>query len=149
MGAIKGVGEAAVENIINNRLQHGAFKNLFEFCQRVDARKVNRKVLEALIRAGAMDCFQQQRATLMASIDNALRVAEKKNRDQAAGQNDLFSNQSGLAVESVHEYINAKTWSDEMRLIGEKETLGFCFYGPLLKDVKEPHTACQSKSGVS
>jgi len=129
LGAIKGVGEAAVENIINNRLQHGAFKNLFEFCQRVDARKVNRKVLEALIRAGAMDCFKQQRATLMASIDNALRAAEKKNRDQAAGQNDLFSNQSGPAVESVHEYINAKTWSDEMRLIGEKETLGFYLSG--------------------
>lgn len=138
LGAIKGVGEAALENCIEVRKQTGIFLSLFDFCQRVDTRKVNRRVLESLIRAGAMDCFGVSRACLMISMDKALHQAEQRKADQEIGQNDLFGDLMASSDNSCAEYITTKDWSDETRLLGEKETLGLYLTGhPINKYEKE------------
>lgn len=126
LGAIKGVGESAIECIVNAR-EHGVYKNLFDFCQKLDLRKVNRRVLEALIKSGAFDEWQIERATLSRSIEKALKVAEKEHQNQASGQFDLFSI---LEEESSqHDYIVDKSWSETQRLDGEREVLGFYLSG--------------------
>jgi DNA polymerase-3 subunit alpha len=126
LGAIKGVGEAAIENILASRQQDGAFKNLFDFCARIDLRKTNKRVLEALIKSGTFDCFKEERAVLMASLNNALQQAEQTSRNKQFGQHDLLGS---LTSEIKTHYVDAPTWRDEERLQGEKETLGFYLTG--------------------
>lgn len=131
LGAIKGVGEGAIEGLLKERQQNGLFRDLLDVCRRADLRKVNRRVMEALIRAGAFDELGDNRATLMAQLPEALKLAEQNYRDDAAGQNDLF----GLPQETVGlEPISASTgampeWDEESRLKGEKETLGLYLTG--------------------
>ncbi len=127
LGAVKGVGEAAIEAVIESREKDGEFKDLFDFCRRVDPRKVNRRVIEALIRSGAMDPLGPNRATLMAALPDAMRVAEQYLRDTAAGQDDLF----GIATPAsgTTEYRQIREWDEEERLRGEKETLGLYLTG--------------------
>jgi DNA polymerase-3 subunit alpha len=126
LGAIKGVGEAAIENIVASRKQGGAFKDLFDFCQRIDLRKANRRVLEALIKSGCFDCFGKHRAILMSSLGNALQQAEQALHNQTYGQHDLLS----LTVPaSTPHYVDAAPWPDQVQLQGEKETLGFYLTG--------------------
>lgn len=130
LGAIKGVGSAALENCITDRENQGNFESLFDFCLRVDTRKVNRRVMESLIKAGAMDCFNVHRAALMASIDMAIMQAEQKHRDSAVGQNDLFgSSTSDHDWLAATRYVQASEWSDDIRLAAEKETLGLYLTG--------------------
>ena len=88
---------------------------------------MNRKVLEALIRSGAMDCFSAERAKLMASLNAALQAADQQERAQQSGQVDLFAEH--LLVDEGEHYVNAAPWSEEQRLIGEKETLGWYLSG--------------------
>jgi DNA polymerase-3 subunit alpha len=128
LGAIKGVGSAAVENILEIRNRSQLFADFFEFCRLVDTRKTNRKVLEALIRSGALDCFQQERAVLMASVDAALQAAEQHARTEQLKQKDLFGSIL-INNESKPHYLSAHQWSDEERLAGEKETLGWYMSG--------------------
>lgn len=127
LGAIKGVGEAAINGIIEERVQAGAYSGLFNFCQRLDLRKVNRRVLEALIRSGAMDEWGIERAVLFASLEKALKVAEKTQKNRHSGQRDLFS----LLEEGRDEedYVKVNPWLELERLEGEKETLGFYLTG--------------------
>jgi len=125
LGAIKGVGQAAVEGILIERQKNGLFKDLFNFCERNDLRKVNRRVLEALIRAGALDELGPHRASLMRSLDKAIQMAEQKLKSSAAGQTDLFSEDAS----ENNEFISAPEWSDKLRLEGEKETLGLYLTG--------------------
>ena len=144
LGAIKGVGAAAIDSIVETRTQHGAFSDLFDFCRRIDLRKANRRVLEALARAGAMDPLGQNRATLMASMTAATQLAEQHLRDHAVGQDDLFgglvsrvqesSVHNPHAARSAHDahiarYVQMPEWSEEQRLTGEKETLGLYLTG--------------------
>jgi DNA polymerase-3 subunit alpha len=139
LGAIKGVGQAAIESMLAARKQDGAFKDLFALCHRVETRKVNRKVLDALIRSGSMDSFGEERSTLYASIDSALKAADQQAKAQEVGQDDLFGGHfaeesAGLAV----SYVHAPTWSDEERLVGEKDTLGWYISGhPIMRFEKE------------
>lgn len=131
LGAIKGAGEAAIELMIQERENHGNYADLFDLCARVDARKINKRVLEALISAGAMDCFGIERAMLFASVDNALKYSDKKSADKASGQADMFgmlSHDSDVQAPK-HEYTNVPAWSAERRLLGEKESLGLYFSG--------------------
>jgi DNA polymerase-3 subunit alpha len=131
LGAIKGVGEAALENCLENRTQAGPFKTLFDFCHRVDSRKVNRRIMESLIRSGAMDCLKVGRATLTATLDKALMQAEQKNRNEEVGQQDLFNfslSEDKLSPMEI-DYIETPEWSDEIRLLGEKETVGIYLTG--------------------
>jgi len=125
LGAIKGAGESAIENIIDARNHGGDFKDLFDFCQRVDMRKVNRRVLETFIKAGCFDSFGKHRATLLASLNNALQQAEQSQQNAAFGQHDLLS----CHAPSEPQYIEVEPWEDAVQLQGEKETLGFFLTG--------------------
>ncbi|MFZ5620055.1 MAG: DNA polymerase III subunit alpha [Pseudomonadota bacterium] len=128
LGAIKGVGQAAIEGVMAEREANGAFRDLYEFCRRVDLRKLNRRVLEALIRAGACDSLGENRATLMAQLPTALKLAEQSERDAGAGQVDLFGNAIETEVAPV-EAVSLPEWDEEIRLQGEKETLGLYLTG--------------------
>lgn len=91
LGAVKGVGQAAVDHIVEERNQNGVFKNLFDFCARVDLRRVNKRALEALVDSGAMDLLGPSREAIFASLDKAVKWADQKNKDKEVGQSDLFS----------------------------------------------------------
>lgn len=139
LGAIKSVGEAAVLHIMARREEEGEFNGLFDFCHRVDLRKVNRRVLEPLIKSGAMDTFGVSRASLIKSLDKALQSAEQKNRNAQMGQNDLFDNE--LHMKRDENYEQVLEWNDNERLRGEKETLGLYVSGhPLQVCEKEIKT---------
>lgn len=126
LGAIKGVGAAAIENIVAERNQGGPFKSLFDFCQRIDLRRVNRRVLEALIRSGCFDSLNVNRATLLASLMIALQHAEQTLQNKMHGQHDLLS----MHNESTPpQYVEVQAFSNEIQLLGEKETLGFYLTG--------------------
>lgn len=139
LGAIKGMGEAAVENILAVRKSLGKFTDLFSFCQNVDTRKVNRRVLESLIKAGAMDSLQIDRAVLMGSIDIALQAAEQHTLSQSLGQVDLFGGALNTNTDdNKNHYVTVKPWTIEERLQGEKETLGLYLSGhPISQYEKE------------
>jgi len=137
LGAVKGVGEAAIESILSARSEN-SFTDLFDFCKKVDLRKVNRRVLEALIKSGAMDEFNQSRAAMLASIDNAIRAAEQHSQNIEHGQSDLFGNLLNAEDLSKAEYMDVKEWSENQQLQFEKDTLGFYFSGhPLTQYIKE------------
>ncbi len=132
LGAIKGVGEAAIEGILEARAQGGPFRDLFDFCQRIDLKKANRRVLEALIRAGALDHLGANRATLMIQLPLALKVAEKQAQDRSAGMSDLFGDPVASDEETPALGVipdDAEEWDDQLRLQGEKETLGLFLTG--------------------
>jgi DNA polymerase-3 subunit alpha len=127
LGAIKGLGEAAIESIIESRKTGGLFKDLFDFCQRIDLRKNNRRALEALIKAGALDDFAPHRALLLASLEKAIQLAEKSAKDAALGQGDLFADSQQAQV--TPDLVSVPMWSDAQRLAGEKATLGLYLTG--------------------
>jgi DNA polymerase-3 subunit alpha len=126
LGAIKGVGESAIDNLVEARKKGGSFANLFDFCKRVDLHKVNRRVLEAFIKSGCFDTFGVPRSHLKASLDHALREAEQLLSNQLAGQHDLLSL---FDVPTQPAYIAAEDWKDDVRLRGEKEALGLYLTG--------------------
>ncbi|MCW8911551.1 MAG: OB-fold nucleic acid binding domain-containing protein, partial [Gammaproteobacteria bacterium] len=137
LGAIKGVGGAALDGIIEERNQNGSYKDLYDFCCRIDSRKVNKRVMEALIRAGALDKLGPNRASLMARLQDALQIAEQHQKNAQAGQDDLF----GAATEEesiapVNE-VTVPEWEEEQRLIFEKETLGLYLTGHPIERYEE------------
>ena len=130
LGAIKGVGEAAIEHLVAERRRAGPYRDVFDLCQRVDLHKLNRRVLDALIRSGAFDALGPNRATLAERLPAALQLAEQRSRNDSAGQNDLF----GLAVAEKTPAqptpaVEIAEWNEEQRLGGEKETLGVYLTG--------------------
>ena len=133
LGAIKGLGEGPVQAILEARAEGGTFKDLFDFCARVDLRRVNRRALEALIRSGAMDSLGAHRAALIACQDEAVKVAEQHSKNQDAGMMDLFGGMPGSdssPTQDVYaDYANIKPWTDKVRLQAEKETLGLYLQG--------------------
>ncbi len=131
LGAVKGTGLAAIELILAAREADGPFKSLFDFCARLDLRKVNRRVIESLIRVGAFDKLEPNRAALLAGVSMAISVAEQSNSH--AGQNSLF----GGVAEATHALPNVQAWSSEQSLIQEKAALGFYLSGHPFLNVKE------------
>jgi len=131
LGAIKGVGEGAIADIVDIRERDGVYADLFDFCRRVDLRKANRRVLEALIRAGALDELGPNRATLMAQLPLAVKMAEQHSVMQAAGQNDLFGmdDPDKDLAPALAPPVEDSEWEDDLRLQGEKETLGLYLTG--------------------
>ncbi|HQN65920.1 MAG TPA: DNA polymerase III subunit alpha [Methylophilus sp.] len=123
LGAIKGTGLAAIELIEAARLESGPFRNLFDFCARLDLRKVNRRVIESLIRAGAFDKLEPNRAALLAGVGLAISAAEQSNSQ--AGQNCLF----GDVVTQQHSLPEVLAWGPEQTLQEEKSALGFYMSG--------------------
>jgi DNA polymerase-3 subunit alpha len=128
LGAIKGVGEGAIEGLINDREHNGGFGSLADFCSRLETGKLNRRTLEAMIKAGALDSLGHNRASLMAGVPEALKIADKAHRDQTAGQDDLFG--EVITSETVEAVIPQQPeWEEEFRLAAEKETLGLYLTG--------------------
>ncbi len=130
LGAIKGTGEAALSVILKARdggdKPGGAFRDLFDFCRRIDKRVVNRRVVEALIRAGAFDAIDDHRAKLLASTGVALEAAEQAERN--AMQGGLFDMGAGAQEDTSH-YIVVARWTEREQLMNEKPALGFFFSG--------------------
>jgi DNA polymerase-3 subunit alpha len=131
LGAIKGVGEGAIEALIEERRRNGSFTDLFDLCQRVDLHKLNRRAFDSLIRCGAFDPLGANRATLAEQLPEALRLAEQHSRNDAAGQNDLFGLAAVAEKTPTRPLHLAKRpeWDEEHRLRGEKETLGLYLTG--------------------
>jgi DNA polymerase III subunit alpha len=132
IGAIKGVGGSAIDAMIEARRAGGSFKDLWDLCQRIDLHKANRRVLEALIRAGALDELGANRATLMQHLPLALKVAEQHKAMQEAGQTDLFGAVEPAAASAPDPQLSqgaCEDWEEEERLQGEKETLGLYLSG--------------------
>ncbi len=129
LGAIKGVGEGAIEGIVTEQEAGGPFKDLFAFCRRIDTKKANRRVLESLIRAGALDKHGPNRATLMAVLPQALQMAEQETRAQASGTGDMFGFDTEVLEESPASFDEVPDWDEDTRLAGEKETLGLYLTG--------------------
>jgi DNA polymerase-3 subunit alpha len=125
LGAVKGTGQAAIESILEARRAGGAFRDLFDFCARVDTRLVNRRVVEALVRAGAFDGLDANRARLFASVGLALGAAEQAHR--SANQSSLFGAE-GVAAAKV-AMVEAAPWDARERLQHEKAALGFYLSG--------------------
>ena len=129
LAAIKGVGEVAVNSILQARQERGKFISLAEMCERVDGRTVSRKVLEALIKAGACDCFGQTRSTLFASIDRVMARAASIISDRERGQNTLFGMLEDKARTLPEPDRQLPEWPQNELLAAEKELLGFYVTG--------------------
>ncbi|MDS1142070.1 DNA polymerase III subunit alpha [Pusillimonas sp. SM2304] len=127
LGAVKGTGQAAVEEIIRARAEGGPFASLFDFCRRIDRHTVNRRSIEALIRAGAFDAIAENRAALLATVGNAIEAAEQAER--SANQVSLFADNANDIVEG--ELAKVPAWDLQTRLTQEKAALGFYFSGHL------------------
>jgi DNA polymerase-3 subunit alpha len=136
LGAIKGVGQAAIEQLVATRTRDGAFKNIFEFCERMDGQRLNRRLLDSLIRSGAMDGLQAHRASLLATVDLALQASVQQAKRKANKQQDLFS--GSAQGESTLKVFDCPPLTPQERLQGEKETLGYYLSGhPLDRYDKE------------
>jgi DNA polymerase-3 subunit alpha len=127
LGAIKGVGEAAIENIVDARSRGGGFRDIADFCLRVDAQKVNKRTLEALVLSGSMDGLAGNRASVFAQLPEAMRAAEQQARDAQAGQNDMFGGGSAAPVKL--DLIEVEEWPIARKLGGERDTLGYYLSG--------------------
>lgn len=137
LGAVKGVGEGPVEAIIAAR-KSGPFKNLFDFCERVDARKVNKRTIEALIKCGALDKIGPNRAALMAAIENAVKAADQAQTNAATGMIDLFGvMEEEAAVDVYQPYHDITQWPTRERLSYEKDTLGLYLTGHPIDDFEK------------
>ena len=124
LGAIKGTGWSAIEVILEAREKDGPFKDLFDFCLRLDLRRVNRRVIESLIRAGAFDQLDPNRAALLAGVGMAIDAAEQSGA--ASGQDSLFG---GMPEMLNHVLPQVPAWSEQEKLQQEKAALGFYFSG--------------------
>ena len=125
LGAIKGLGEGPVENLLAARKSGGDFKNLFDLCSRTDPRKVNRRALEALIKSGALDDFGVERWVQLAALDDALRAAEQTNANVESGMSDLFGEVTPAADGDPYgEHRRVRPWTLKEILNGEKESVG-------------------------
>ncbi|MEH6596184.1 MAG: DNA polymerase III subunit alpha [Colwellia polaris] len=135
IGAVKGVGEGPIEAIIAARENGGDFIDLFDFCARVDLKKINKRVLEKLIKSGAMDSLGPKvkdgphRAAIFESLTEALKAAEQHAKAQALGQNDLFGLINEEPEDNRQVYKEVPKWPEQQWLDGEKETLGLYLTG--------------------
>jgi DNA polymerase-3 subunit alpha len=138
LGAVKGVGQGAVEAILESRGQDGPFRSLFDFCNRVDSQKVNRRVIEALVKSGAYDSLGDgglHRARIFASIEKAMEQGAQAQRDRRSGQTSLFGlfepapSPSGPVEPLGESYVELEPWTPKELLAFEKEALGFYISG--------------------
>jgi len=136
LAAVKNVGHNAIESIIAARTKLGRFTSIYEFCEKVDLRLLNKRVLESLIKSGAMDALGR-RGQLMAVLDKAIEGAQKTQRDAESGQHGLF----GVFQEEVHTHDDklpdTPDWDEHVRLANEKEILGFFITGHPLEKYRD------------
>jgi DNA polymerase-3 subunit alpha len=132
LGAVKGVGESAVEAIIEERRANGPFADIGDFCRRIDLQRVNKRTLEGLIRSGCFDRIGANRATLMAELPAAMQLGEQNTRAQELGQNDLFGLGAPPPPKPAAGTSKAAVlpeWPESVRLAGERQTLGLYLTG--------------------
>ncbi|HGJ5875176.1 MAG TPA: DNA polymerase III subunit alpha [Arsenophonus sp.] len=129
IGAIKGVGEAPIEAIIESRQKGGYFKEIFDLCARVDTKKLNRRVMEKLIMSGAFDHLGPHRAALMSSLEDALKAADQHAKAEAIGQTDMFGVLAEVPEQVAQSYASVAKWPEHLILEGERETLGLYLTG--------------------
>ncbi|WP_355659548.1 DNA polymerase III subunit alpha [Halomonas salifodinae] len=132
LGAIRGVGEGPIGAIVEAREAEGPFQDLFDFCRRVDPKRMNKRTLEALIRSGALDNLGPNRAVLAAALDDALKAAAQTQTNQNLGMMDMFGEAFADEAEGgdvYADYRGVREWTDKERLGGEKETLGLYLTG--------------------
>ena len=142
LGAIKGVGEGAVESIVEARRTNGPFKDLYDFCRRVDIKKVNKRTLEALVSAGCFDDFAatlrpdlpadaayEIRGALMSQLPSAVQAAEQDRQNREIGMMDLFGEMDGVVAAPPLVMTPELIWGDKHRLKAEKNTLGLYLTG--------------------
>ncbi|MTC58984.1 DNA polymerase III subunit alpha [Providencia rustigianii] len=138
IGAIKGVGEGPIEAIIEARQQGGIFKEIFDLCARVDIKKINRRVMEKLIMAGAFDHLGPHRAALMSSLEDALKAADQHAKAEAIGQGDMFGVLAEAPEQVESSYASVPKWPEQVVLEGERETLGLYLTGhPITRYLSE------------
>ncbi len=137
LSAVKNVGGNAIQSILEAR-KDGHFKGIFDFCEKVDLRLLNKRVLESLIKSGAMDTLGR-RAQLMEVLDKAMEQAQKTARDRDAGQHGLFGifEEASPAVSAADRLPNVPDWEESVRLANEKEILGFWISGHPLEKYQE------------
>ncbi|CAN7385838.1 DNA polymerase III subunit alpha [Variovorax sp. LjRoot175] len=133
LGAVKGTGQLAVEAVVKAREEGGPFKSLFDFCVRVDRQRINKRTVEALIKAGAFDSLQQNRASLIASVDRAFEFASATEAN--ASQVDIFGDCEHGSATQEPELIDATPWGVKERLTYEKTAIGFYLSGHLFDEV--------------
>jgi DNA polymerase-3 subunit alpha len=139
LGAIKGLGEGPVESILEARASGGPFKDLFDFCERIDPRKVNKRAIEALIRSGSFDDLGVERAVLMVAMPEAMKAAEQTANNRNAGMMDMFGEvmSAGDDGDIYADYQDVRPWSIKQRLHGEKETLGLYVTGHPIEEYED------------
>jgi DNA polymerase-3 subunit alpha len=142
LGAVKGVGAGAVENLVRIREQIARFGSLSSLCREVDLSKLNRRTLETLIRAGALDSINANRAALMAALPDMLSEAERFQADRAAGQASLFGGldagtSSADDAARPPAVPDVRPWTGRQRLRAEREALGLYFSGHPMDEVRE------------
>ncbi|MBU1440454.1 MAG: DNA polymerase III subunit alpha [Gammaproteobacteria bacterium] len=133
LGAVKGSGQLAVEAIVKAREEGGPFRSLFDFCVRVDRQRINKRTVEALIKAGAFDSLQQNRASLIASVDRAFDFASATEAN--AAQVDIFGDCEHGSATQEPELVDATPWGVKERLTYEKTAVGFYLSGHLFDEV--------------
>jgi DNA polymerase III subunit alpha len=130
LSALKNVGEGAVEAVLQARREDGPFRSLFDLCDRVDLRAVNRRVIESFVKSGTFDSTDARRSALFAAIDRAIEGGQKRQRDRDSGQASLFGAAGPAVAEQAPERVgDAPPWSEAERLAFEKESLGFFISG--------------------
>jgi DNA polymerase-3 subunit alpha len=127
--AIKNVGDSAIQSVIEARSKLGRFDSLFQFCENVDLRLLNKRVIESLIKAGAFDSLGARRAQAMAVLDRAMELGARRQREAASGQHGLFAAGSAAEPPRPLDLPDVPDWSEAERLAGEKEVLGFYVTG--------------------
>ncbi len=131
LAAVKNVGEIAIQSMLEARKKNGAFRDLFDLCRRVELRQVNKKVLESLIKCGALDSTKMKRSQGMINLEKILELAAKEQKDEKSGQTSLFGTKTN---QSHVQFDEAEEWDEAVRLKFEKESVGFYISGhPLLK----------------
>ena len=128
LGAIKGVGRSAVDNLVEERERNGPFTGLLDLCSRMDQQRLNRRVLEAFVRSGALDSFGPNRATLMEAVSDVLKLAVRSAQTRSAGQGALFA-EPGSDGDEEALLAPVQDWSAQERLKGERESLGLYLSG--------------------
>lgn len=139
LAAVKNVGESALDSIMEEREKDGPYKSLEDLCTRVDSRKVNRRVIESLTKAGAFDSLGAKRSQLFAIFDQALEQAQAIQRDKLSGQISLFSvmPEDSMIKNTSIDLPNVPEWSEKEKLAFEKETVGFYITGHPLDNFRK------------
>jgi len=139
LAAVKNVGQAAIDSVIQSRIKGGNFRSLYDFCERVDSRAVNRKTIESLIKCGAFDSLGCRRSQLMATLDASVAYAAQIQRDRQSGQFSLFDRGSkdGGFRESSPALPDIAEWPEHEKLAFEKQLLGFYVTGHPLERYSE------------